>query len=888
MVVVEGTPSGAASTASSVKNLRSSNPVQLRIAPAGAPLTEVLAGIDAEWVLLLRAGSTLSPTALSEIAQAHYVDPQSRVVGFDSDLLDAQGKRHSPRFRPTWSPELLLSANYLGRAVAVHRSAVDAVAVNLDDRGVWELLLATISTERDLLRLPRVLLSEPAREAALSAADADMVRRRLEAGGEAASVTVASPHSLAVRFQPEVWPSVSIIIPTRHSRSNLARLLPTLAATDYPLFDVHVVDNGGESAENRAWYDENRYGLDLTVAWWTEEPFNYSRVNNVTARASSGDVLVFLNDDTEIIDPGWLRATVGHALRRGVGTVGLQMQEGSGRIQHAGVVIGPGGFADNLFAGVQPGRETLIGRTEWSRNTVAVTGACVTIRREFFEAVGGFDERFILTGSDVVLGLDQLLHGRRNVVLAEPMVRHFESITRGRGTHKADQYASYWRYIPWLTNGDPYFSPNLSPLKARELEFPDPESPTPVQLVRRVVGVGGIPKAPAGTKGAEAYVSWASITAAQVAEVHALHAAHAGFDRIESINWFLPNFQLPYFGGVNTAFRLAAKLARDHGVRNRFIVFSSSPPEYFSSAIAAAQADLAGVEVLCYDGSDESIADVPVADAAVATLWLTAHHVAKSRVAKRKFYLVQDFEPVFHPAGTMYALAEESYRLGLYGICNSPGIHRSYTEEYGGTGMGFVPAVDRGLFHPEGRRIKDPAEPVTIFVYSRDRARNCWELVEPALARIKQRHGERVRILVAGMSQLGQTEHFTSLGVMDYRATGAIYRETDIGLAMQVSRHPSYLPLELMASGVAVMAPDSGWFDWLFDESNSLVVMRSVDDIVEKLDRLVTDARLRTSQSEDALATIARSHSDWDAALASVYDFMNNPEGEQPPADPTR
>ncbi|WP_175494342.1 rhamnosyltransferase WsaF family glycosyltransferase [Herbiconiux ginsengi] len=859
--------------------------VEIMEKESGSDIGSLVSGVKEDFVLFLRAGSTLEAHALADLAKKHRVDPGLALVAFDSDLRSATGSLSRPQFRPTWSPEMLLGANYLDRAFAVSSKALrETPHLSLNDLGVWRLLLDLDLIATQAGNVNRVLLHEPADwRTPATAEEAEMVREALERRGENAETSVKDG-VVRVLFQPAEWPSVSIVIPTRHSRANLGVVLPSLARTDYPSFDVTVIDNGGESDANNEWYSANENGLDLSVIWWTEQPFNYSRVNNYAVRSTSGEVVLMLNDDTEIVDPLWLQEMVGQLMRPNIGTVGVQHRRGDGRIQHGGVTVGPGGSADNLFAGMEPGSDSLLGPTSWYRDSLAVTGACVAIRRTDFEASGGLAENFILCGSDVVLGLDQIIAGRRNVVVPFDTVRHLESVTRGSNNPVEDYYASYWRYSPWLSGGDPYSSPNVSRLTAVP-RFSNRRDPSPVKIALTGMGRAYTKVAQNSNISAEAValLAAATVSSAQVRAVKEQHASIEGRREVKTINWFIPDIDMPFFGGLNTAFRLADKLRRDHGVHNRFIVLGEVHELFIHTALTAAFPGLAEADIHFYDGSDASLAELPAADAAVATLWLTASHVAKVQGTPRKFYLMQDYEPAFYPASTMFAMAEESYRLGLYGICNTDSMHRIYTEEYKGKATYFTPAVDQGIYNAVDRRTKGDDEPVTIFAYARDHFRNCWEMVYAALSEIKRIHGDGVRIVAAGARYLPESADFIDMGLLDYRATGAVYRETDIGLTMQISRHPSYLPLELMSSGVPMVAPDSEWFQWIFDDGeNSLTVMRTLDDVVEKLDTLVRDAQLRSRLRANALDTIARNHSSWDEAFEGIYDYFCDPEAATP------
>lgn len=842
---------------------------------SGPPLVEY------DLVLILHEATVLTDGALSLLALKHFQNPAAKAISFDSDLIGDSGKRESPLFRPEWSPDVLLGNNYVGRAVAFTGAWLAEIGgVTASPRGLWEALLEASLRGCAVAHLPRVLISETYAGQRIPPvqADAEMVRSRLALHGIDVDV-VPERKSLKVLFRTS-RPKVSIVIPTRHSRGNMRRLVESLRITDYPSFELVIVDNGGYSIENATWYEELLDGVEYRIEWWTEAPFNYNRVNNHGAGIATGDVLVFLNDDTQVVESDWLDLLVSHALRPGVGIVGYQLLEGNGLIQHGGVVLGPGGFADNLFSGLEPDSETLIGPTNWYRNSLAVTGACAAVKRENFDDVGGFDERFELMGSDVVLGLDQVLRGRRNLVLPFNRIRHYESLTRGGSVPEADLYASYWRYSPWLRNGDPYVSPNVSRASAIPMLAQRGE-PNPADVALEGLGRPVMKHVQRANISEEAVglLDTGSASRAQVDALRGSHAAHQGPRKVETVNWFIPEIDMPFFGGLNTAFRIADKLRRENGVRNRFVVLGNPHELFYRSALDAAFAGLgADSDFAFYDGSDESIAAIPGADAAVSTLWLTATHVVKAMSAPRNFYLVQDFEPEFYPASTMFALAEESYRYGLYGICNTKSMHSTYVDAYKGQATYFTPAVDRNIYFPSGDIESIESGVVTIFAYARDHFRNCWELVCEALSRVKAQHGRKVQIVTAGARYLPEAADFVDLGLMDYRATGAVYRGTDIGVTMQISRHPSYLPLELMASGVPMVSPDSEWFKWLFkDGENSATVMRSVDDLTERISELVSDHELRARLRQGALDTIGHSHSDWDTALDELYSYLCDP-----------
>ena len=280
---VVGDPSGAG-----VVRRVSDDRIEFRLAAPEAVIKEanvVLAPVERDFAMMVESGDLLAPDCVFGIVQTATSDPLVDLVYWDDDLVDGQGKRSDPRFRPSWSPEVLLGANYLGSAFAVRgrRLALAAgIPDGLDSATPWELLLRCNFDAESVRRIPRVLSHVQRRPAPTPHTSIEVLRRYLDRQHEKATVTFERD-TVRLRWELDTYPHVTVVVPTRHNRPLIAGCLRGLAQTDYPSFDVVVVDNGERTDDNEQWYARTFPELDIQVAWWAVQPFNYSAVNNAGA-----------------------------------------------------------------------------------------------------------------------------------------------------------------------------------------------------------------------------------------------------------------------------------------------------------------------------------------------------------------------------------------------------------------------------------------------------------------------------------------------------------------------------------------------------------------------------------------------------------------------------
>jgi len=442
-----------------------------------------------DFVAFLDHDDLLSERALYEFAAAVAACSDVDILYSDQDQIDDAGRRSNPFFKPEWDPDLLLSQNYINHLVAYRRTLLESLGglrPGFDGSQDYDLILrASRNTEAGRIRhIPSVLyhwrrevqaahsFSETSLDQCISAAHR-AVSDHLVALGTPGVVEAAprAPMWNRVRFDiPAPAPSVSIIIPTRDRSDLLEQCLDgLLRRTNYKPAEILIVDNDSRDTRTRWLLDRITRIYPHVRVLPFPGPFNYSAMNNAALHASTGEVLVLLNNDVDVIDPDWLREMVSHAIRPDVGVVGAKLLYGDCRVQHAGIVLGPG----KSFVHVQrlASREDLgyFGQLVLLRTFSAVTGACLAARREVLLEIGGFDAKHLpVAFNDVDLCLRAGDYGYRVVWTPFAELFHLENASRGPDEHlpaRREQAERELRYVyqTWLSviENDPFHNPNL-------------------------------------------------------------------------------------------------------------------------------------------------------------------------------------------------------------------------------------------------------------------------------------------------------------------------------------------------------------------------------------------------------------------------------------------
>lgn len=470
-----------------------------------------------DYIALLDADDTISDDALFWVAREITIYPETDLLFSDEDKIDQSGRRSEPYFKSAWNPALMLSQNAFSHLGVYRRKLVESVGgfrKGYEGSQDYDLVLrcAAHTTSERIRHIPRVLYHW--RTLAGSAASGPGVKAYAWEAGKMAIADHLQRVGMQARVRPVLQtyyqvdydisgplPLVSIIVPTTLTSVTTAHCLRSiLDRSSYTAFELLllVYSEHLHAARSRPEFADIMAHPRVRLVQHEEKSFNYSRVSNLGARSARGNYLCFYNDDVEVITPPWLESMVARAMLDGVGAVGAMLFYPSDTIQHAGVILGMDQVADHIFKGRRRGYPGYFGRAALEQDYSCVTAACMVVKREVFEASGGFDEMLPVAFNDVDLCIKIRLTGARIVWTPFVEMYHHESLTLGHHDSPArrDQFQHDIKTIRerWkdLLYTDPCYNPNLSLARASgfSLAWP-PRVPFGEQLLK-INAMGGV------------------------------------------------------------------------------------------------------------------------------------------------------------------------------------------------------------------------------------------------------------------------------------------------------------------------------------------------------------------------------------------------------------
>ena len=438
------------------------------------------------FVFCLDHDDVLAPQAVELLSQFVAVHPETELLYTDEDVIDANGQRRIPRFKPDYSPDLLRSHNYVNHISMFRTDSVKAVSgwrTPFDGAQDYDMVLRIIERvpAPRIRHLPLVLYhwrAIPGSTASnlnykswASEAGRAALQDHIRRSGNSADVRILQGTLYRVAYAlPELTPKVSIIIPFRDKSELLSKCIESIfERTVYSNYDIVIVDNGSIEQKTLALLDELR--KDDRIKVLTDAgPFNFSALNNRAVAATDAEFICFLNSDTRIITVGWLSELVSRACQSWVGCVGPRLLYEDGTIQHAGIILGLKGAANHAFAHEPRNASGDLDRLRVACNYSAITAACLVVRRALFLKVGGFDETELsIVFNDVDLCLKLKSLGLYNVYTPFAELHHYESSFRGaddsspeRQNRLIQQERAFVRRYDGQLLQDPFYSPHYS------------------------------------------------------------------------------------------------------------------------------------------------------------------------------------------------------------------------------------------------------------------------------------------------------------------------------------------------------------------------------------------------------------------------------------------
>lgn len=414
----------------------------------------------------------------------------------DEDKIDEVGHHSDAHFKPDWSPDNLLSRNYLGHLTVFRAELFKEIGgwrKGFEGSQDYDLVLRFTEKCRNIIHIPRILYhwrihstsaagGEDAKPYAYTAAQKALTEAMTRRGYDSNIGFLDGFRGYSVRLGlKNLDAKVSIIIPTKDKADILGTCLKSIfEKTTWQNFEVIVIDN---NSSEKSLFDLLDYWKNKEPNRFksvrTEEPFNFSFLMNLGAKNSNGEFVVLLNNDTEVITEDWLEAFMEHCQRPEVGVVGAKLLYPNNTIQHAGVIIGLGGAAGHVLVGEHRDGPGHFNYVNLLNNYCAVTAACVMVRREVFDEVEGFNENFAVEYNDVDFCLKVWDIGYKNLYIPHCELYHHESISRGHPhltkesleRHKAEIKKLKDRWGKYIEN-DPCYNPNQS-LGAHDFRMKD-------------------------------------------------------------------------------------------------------------------------------------------------------------------------------------------------------------------------------------------------------------------------------------------------------------------------------------------------------------------------------------------------------------------------------
>ncbi len=793
-----------------------------------------------DYLVFMDDDDELSEDALFSFYERIYADHPD-VIYSDMDLINESGEHFNPLYKPDWSPDLLRCQMYVGHLLGVKTTLFTEIGgfrKEYDGAQDYDLMLRLSNHTNNIIHVDKILYSW--RSSATSTSTNAESKPYAQIAGQKTLIdnlkeAPDSEHILDVqesehyfvydvRYKIPTNTKASIVIPTKDHVDDLDKTIKSIyERSSYTNFEIIILNNNSIESKTQEYLRQLKETHQNILVEEAPYEFNWSKLCNHGISISSGDVLIMLNNDVEVISSDWLERLISNALRPNIGIVGSLLLYPDGTIQHGGVVAGFGGWADHLYKNMPVEHcGTPFISSQVTRNVTAVTGACMAFSRNIYNKIGGFDEQFIICGSDVEYCIRAIRKGYRNLYLPQVKLYHYESKSRKNlGIPDVDHVLGDKMYSVYREQGDPYYNNNLDY---------NSFSPKKAEIYH-------------GQENADRYYS---------ESFHKYRFREIPYESIR-INLVIPSINSEHiFGGIATAINLFQKIVDEGEFAARIILVDAVPNEetireWGSEYHFVAPFEDSTTKKQIMTCSSKGKISIPIGknDFFLTTAWWTAYDVQYAydkwtkmdKKANPVIYLIQDYEPGFYAWSSHYLMAESTYKSDhkqiaifnsklLYDFYKQSG-YEFYKEYY------FQPVLNSRLREKLLESNKCTKEKIVLFYGRPNTPRNAYSLLMDGLKEWADSYisAKEWRIISAGEKcsdiLLNNDVVVENVGKMTLDDYGEMLRKAYAGISLMVSPHPSYPPLEMAAFGVKVITNQYANKD-LSSFSKNIISLKSV------------------------------------------------------------
>ena len=416
------------------------------------------------YTVIMSCGDEFNTNIFYIIEKTLNENEDAEIIYFDEDIK-TKHEKIEPYFKPEWSPELFLSKDYISNSYIIKNKILKAnIFEKLESTKIWkfELLLKLTEITNKIFHIDTIVISLNKINTEYSNQKKELIQKTLDRRNiDAVVLNSKYDNIFRIKYKLKNCPKISILIPTKNNHKLLKRCLDSLKKLDYENYEIIIIDNDSTEEKTINYLKT----LDLKIVK-VRENFNFSKMNNEAAKITTGEYLLFLNDDVMAIDKEWLTEMVSHCQLKGIGVVGSKLLLRDNRLQHGGIALLKNGAGFHPMMGENSENILQHGYINTIKNCVAVTGACLLIRKNIFEEIHGFDEEFDLYYNDVDLCLKVQALGFRIVYTPYAKLLHDGSTTIKKQSNNVPFFAienhlAMMRKWGKRKQMDPYYNINL-------------------------------------------------------------------------------------------------------------------------------------------------------------------------------------------------------------------------------------------------------------------------------------------------------------------------------------------------------------------------------------------------------------------------------------------